>query len=155
VNRQVEAMISESINISTNISTDGQKSLNISATDEDVDQLMDMLKMAGIGQMRKDSSHSDGDSCPVCGRGGCMEHVSEVTDNEPDYPENMEQEQDAVYMLKTLSGGLNGPKRQANPNNPADNPLAMKALGKKGSGQLNLDEAENSLWSLYKRFDTK
>jgi hypothetical protein len=138
-NRELEGMISESLSVNTSISTEGGKSVSINATEEDADRLLDMLKMAGMGaRMEK----------PSCGA------IDEVTDNEPDYPVNMGAEQDEVYMLQKLAGGLNGPKRQVNPNNAGDNPLAMKALGKRGSGQVNVDESakvEQSLWNLYKK----
>jgi hypothetical protein len=59
-----------------------------------------------------------------------------------------------------VSGGLNGPKLQSNPNNPADNPLAMRSLASRGaSGQLNLgavaedieQKMQTRLMDLYKR----
>jgi hypothetical protein len=58
-----------------------------------------------------------------------------------------------------VSGGLNGPKLQSNPNNMGDNPLAMGRLGKHASPNLNLgavaedieQKLENRLIDLYKR----
>jgi hypothetical protein len=148
-NRELEGMIAESLSVNTSISTEGGKSVSINATEEDADRLLDMLKMAGIG------SSMDRDACPTCGKMPCgCDQIDEVTENEPDYPVNMGAEQDEVYMLQKLAGGLNGPKRQVNPNNAGDNPLAMKALGKRGSGQVNVDEStrvEQSLWNLYKK----
>jgi hypothetical protein len=62
-------------------------------------------------------------------------------------------------MVNGLSGGLNGQKLQSNPNNMADNPLAMRDLGKGPYKQLNLGkvsedikvETETRLMDLYKR----
>ena len=57
---------------------------------------------------------------------------------------------DANTQLVSMSGGINGPKRQINPNNNlGDNPLAMKKLGRTSYG-LNLEE---NLWALYKEHD--
>jgi hypothetical protein len=66
-------------------------------------------------------------------------------------------------MLNTLSGGLNGPKLQSNPNNMGDNPLAMRRLGKTASPSLNLGDMAESvekesttrLWDLYKGHKSK
>lgn len=56
---------------------------------------------------------------------------------------------DAETQLVTMSGGLNKPHQQINPNNPGDNPLAMKKLGKTSSPSLNLEE---SLMAEYQAF---
>ena len=57
---------------------------------------------------------------------------------------------DANTQLVSMSGGINRPKRQINPDNYlGDNPLAMKKLGRTGYG-LNLEE---NLWALYKEHD--
>jgi hypothetical protein len=66
---------------------------------------------------------------------------------------------DMDMMLNKLSGGLNGPKVQVNPNNPGDNPMAMKQLGKTSAPAVNLkqmaeavkEETEQRLMNLYKR----
>ena len=68
---------------------------------------------------------------------------------------------DTDMMVNGLSGGLNGPKQQANPNNPADNPLAMRSLGQHSSPSLNLGPeadkkvTETRLWDLYKKYESK
>jgi hypothetical protein len=58
-----------------------------------------------------------------------------------------------------LAGGLNRPKLQVNPNNPGDNPLAMKKLGKTAHslnlGELAEDikaETRTRLMDLYKKY---
>jgi hypothetical protein len=81
--------------------------------------------------------------------------VNEEYANEPNA-----QYGDMEMLLKTMSGGLNGPKRQVNPNNPGDNPLAMKRLAQRPSGQVDLGavaegiekETQTRLWNLYKKY---
>lgn len=98
-NREVEAMIAESINISMNANSDGgemgggTRSLTVTATDEDAAKLAALLKMAGLGSgnhEQMDEAYGD----------------TEATENQPDYPTNKEQAQDNFEY----SGGLNKPK---------------------------------------------
>lgn len=98
-NREVEAMIAESINISMNANSDGgemgggTRSLTVTATDEDAAKLAALLKMAGLGSgnhEQMDEAYGD----------------TEATENQPDYPTNQEQAQDNFEY----SGGLNKPK---------------------------------------------
>ena len=85
-NREVEAMISESININASTSSDGMKSLSVTATDEDVMKLAEILKMAGLG--------------------ATSSATIEVDENAPDWPTNTETNDDALQY----AGGLNKPK---------------------------------------------
>ena len=159
LNRELEGMISETMDISTSLNSDGpdgpSKSISITATEDDAERLAMLLKMAGLGS----DQGQDSGVCPGCGSSdcGCDDmHIDEVTENEPDYPENSGEQQDEVYMLQRLAGGLNGPKRQINPNNMADNPMAMKKLGASNSGAVNIDESnkiQSHLWSLYRKVE--
>ena len=129
-------MLTEGMNINMSMDENGKKSLTVNATDEDAEQLADILKMAGLG------GHAGSSVCGVCGgrdmhEDGCdqqdmMEH--ELA-NSPD-PSYAALGDTRDYGV---AGGVNGPKLQSNPNNPGDNPLAMRSLGSRGaSGQLNL-----------------
>jgi hypothetical protein len=76
--------------------------------------------------------------------GGCgCDHIDEadveVSNNAPDYPENMGQEDDTEFMTQTISGGLNKPKRDQTtlPH------IAVKSVQSEG--------IERSLWNLYKK----
>jgi hypothetical protein len=98
-NREVEAMIAESINISMNANSDGgemgggTRSLTVTATDEDAMKLAALLKMAGLGGQdhgQMDEAYGD----------------TQATENHPDYPTNQETAQDNFEY----SGGLNKPK---------------------------------------------
>jgi hypothetical protein len=91
MNRELENMIAESMSINMSDSTEGGKSLTVTATDEDAVKLAMMLKSAGVGGHDHDM-HS-----------GMAEAVDE---NSPDWPTNTEQA-DSNFGY---SGGLNKPK---------------------------------------------
>jgi hypothetical protein len=91
MNRELENMIAESMSINMSDSTEGGKSLTVTATDEDAVKLAMMLKSAGVGGHDHDM-HS-----------GMAEAVDE---NMPDYPTNQEQAADNFGY----AGGLNKPK---------------------------------------------
>ena len=91
MNRELENMIAESMTINMSDSTEGGKSLTITATDEDALKLGMLLKSAGVGGHSHDM-HS-----------GMAEAVDE---NSPDYPTNTEQANNNFGY----SGGLDGPK---------------------------------------------
>jgi len=145
-NRAIEDMIAESsqlnesISINTSISSEGNRNITINATDEDADKLAHILKLAGLSSQQDDHS----ESCPSCGMGDCgCDHIDEadveVSNNVPDYPENMGQEDDTEFMTQTISGGLNKPKRDQTtlPH------IAVKSVQSEG--------IERSLWNLYKK----
>ena len=109
INRELEDMISESMNISMNMSNDEhggpRKSLTVTATDDDAAYLGKLLKMAGLGQ--------GGQGDCGCGTSPCscqqMDEAygdTEATQNQPDYPTNTETSE---YALQ-YAGGLNKPK---------------------------------------------
>jgi len=147
-------MLTEGMNINMSMDAQGGKSLTVSATDDDAVKLAQLLKLAGM-----ESAADHGETCSECGgmhEGACGEVMEADLANSPE-PEYAELGDTRDYGV---SGGLNGPKLQSNPNNPADNPLAMTRLASKGaSGQLNLgavaedieQKLENRLMDLYKR----
>jgi hypothetical protein len=91
MNRELENMIAESMSINMSDSTEGGKSLTVTATDEDAVKLAMMLKSAGVGGHDHDM-HS-----------GMAEAVDE---NMPDYPTNTQQAENNFGY----AGGLNKPK---------------------------------------------
>jgi len=150
--------LNEGYSVNVSVDDGGHKNITVTASDEQADQLGQMLKMAGLF-----SSEGYSQVCQHCGgiheANACgAEQVDEELANSPD-----EQYSDADTMLNTLSGGLNGPKLQVNPNNMGDNPLAMRNLGKAPSGQVNLGdmvesvekESTTRLWDLYKGYKAK
>lgn len=111
MNREIEDMIAESMNVSMNMSNDSMggptKSLTVTATDDDAEKLGALLKMAGVG--------ADGaEACPSCGQAscGCDGQMDEAygdttpTENAPDYPTETETSDDALQY----AGGINKPK---------------------------------------------
>jgi hypothetical protein len=105
MNRELESMIAESMNVSINMNTDAHggpsKSVTVTATDEDAEKLAGLLKMAGLGG----GGGYSGMACSKCGERdcGCDQQVDE---NKPDWPTNTETSADALQY----SGGLNKPK---------------------------------------------
>ena len=111
MNFELEQMIAESMSINMSDSTEGGKSLTITATDEDALKLGMMLKNAGIGggDAHGDDMHSPGEeACDTCGMPdcGCGDVQEAVDENAPDWPTNTETSPDALQY----AGGLNKPK---------------------------------------------
>jgi hypothetical protein len=89
LNRQLENVISESMNINMSMNNDEhggpKKSLTVTATDEDAVMLSSLLKMAGLGndddhihdmtgddsQMLAIQTMGDEEACPSCGSSSC------------------------------------------------------------------------------------
>jgi len=108
MNRELENMIAESLSINMSDSTEGNKSLTVTATDDDAMKLAMMLKSAGLGGQGGDM-HSHGEEpCATCGMPdcGCGDVQEAVDENSPDYPTNTEQADNNFGY----SGGLNKPK---------------------------------------------
>ena len=155
---RLETMLTEGMSINMSVGEDGRKNLSVSATDDDAVKLAQILKLAGMQQAR-----GYDDACPTCGagRGMCEHEMVEEADLANSADDTVYA--DTNYMTQTLAGGLNGPKLQVNPNNPADNPLSMRKLGQHSSSSLNLgseadnlkEETERRLMDLYQRFEAK
>ena len=114
MNRELENMIAESMSVNMSDSTEGGKSLTITATDEDALKLAGLLKNAGLGggePMGQEMGHGDEhgeESCSSCGMSdcGCGDIDEALAENNPDWPTDQETSDDALQY----SGGLNGPK---------------------------------------------
>jgi hypothetical protein len=99
-------MIAESMSINMSDSTEGNKSLTVTATDDDAMKLAMLLKNAGLGG---GDMHSHGEQpCATCGMPdcGCGDVQEAVDENAPDYPTNTEQADNNFGY----AGGLNKPK---------------------------------------------
>ena len=112
MNRELETMIAESMSINMSDSTEGNKSLTVTATDDDAMKLAMMLKSAGLGSQGREL-HSDDhlhgeEPCDTCGMPdcGCGDVQEAVDENSPDWPTNTETSNDALQY----AGGLNKPK---------------------------------------------
>ena len=148
LDRQLKQQLNEEMSINMSIGTDGRKSITVTASDEDADQLAQILNLAGL----QGQSHDHGaEACPTCGEApcGCAEVVDE---NAPDYPQNMGQTSNTNFMTKTNAGGLNKEKY-----------TGQSTLT--GGGIPNLDasrqhayenvELERSLFKLYQEVKSK
>jgi len=107
LNRDLEAMISESMNVSVNMSMDEhgepRKNITVSAEGEAAEQLAQLLNLAGMAA--KDHGHED---CG-CGTSPCS-CEEELDENQPDWPTNQETTGEDDPLMRRWSGGLNGPK---------------------------------------------
>ena len=131
INTRVEGMITESMNITVNMSTDEHgephKSVTVTADGDDADKLAELLKMAGLG------SHSS--------------QAAEVVDeNKPDWPTDTETLA-AQPELRTYSGGLNGPKSTGQ----TTIPVIAGQLRRQTSMEENV-ELERSLFKTWKNY---
>jgi hypothetical protein len=142
INREVEAMIAESMSINMSMNSDASqggasKTLTVTATDQDAEQLAQMLSNAGMAAQGVSSSeemhahdHDHDDTCNECGMTyescGC-DHVEEGTcptcgmqdcscgdieealdENNPDWPTEPTGQEDNINYYDT--DGLNGRK---------------------------------------------
>ena len=107
MNHELELMIAESMSVNMSDSTEGNKSLTVTATDDDAMKLAMILKSAGLGGSGGDM-HSHEESCPTCGMEdcGCGDIEQEIDENAPDWPTNTEQADNNFGY----AGGLNRPK---------------------------------------------
>jgi hypothetical protein len=108
LNREIENLIAESMNVSMNMSNDAHggptKSLTVTATDDDAEMLGKLLKMAGL------SGSAGGSGCG-CGSSPCSCNSAErVEENSPDWPTKEEVTGDNDDHMTLWSGGLNKPK---------------------------------------------
>jgi hypothetical protein len=96
VNREVENLIAESMNINMSMNTDQHggpsKSLTVTATDEDADKLAALLQMAGVGAQAPEAAYADS--------------ACQVDENQPENTPDPVTGDGEMY-----AGGLNKPKR--------------------------------------------
>ena len=139
---KLENMITESMNITVNMSTDehgqAQKSITVTATDEDADKLAELLKMAGLEQKQE--------VCPGCGSTDCGCGDEMVDENSPDWPTKKETLA-AQPELRTYSGGLNGPKSTGQ--------TTIPVIASQARRQASMEEGvklERSLFNTWKNY---
>lgn len=106
INRDLEAMISESMNVSVNMSMDEhgepRKNITVSAEGEAAEQLAQLLNLAGM------AAQESGDTGCGCDTDPCS--CEELDENQPDWPTNTETGGEDDPTLSLYAGGLNGPK---------------------------------------------
>jgi hypothetical protein len=135
MNRDLEAMIAESMSVNISSSTEGGDSVTVTATDQDAGTLKELLRNAGIG--------GEGHASSGCGCGttpcSCAEKVDE---NQPDWPTNTETSNDALQY----SGGLNKPKTDVA--GPGQTTVPVTAV-RVQEGEEQLDESTCNECGMY------
>jgi hypothetical protein len=104
----------DKLNVSTNMSSDGTKSVNISAQGEKAEELLSMLKLAGMG----------GSDRPVV---AMIDRDEEMMDEEREtqYANTPAEEYETVASITRQGNDLNREKKQfANMPKAGDNPMA-------------------------------
>lgn len=136
----------DSFNVSTNMSSDGTKSVNISAQGDRADALLQMLKMAGMRP--HDNDNSMGMTEPEVIMIGSEPHHDEMMDEE--YANSPEEEYETVDAITRQGNDLNREKRQyADQPKLGDNPMAEEvALDEELEALLNsvLVREEEPTW---------
>ena len=131
---KLKTVLNEGMSINASIGEDGRKSITVTASDEDAEQLAAILKMAGLGSGYKST-------CTACEQSPCGCESLEETElaNAPD-----EEYADTDTMVNKLSGGLNRRKTSGQTTLPVIdlNPVRQ-----------GVSEAEETkLFNLYKQF---
>ena len=150
-----ESAFNEKMNLNEDIqsNTVTTDTVTVTASGADAEALQKLLQMAGMSSGYSEVVPAAPEEIPMPMDAEEVDvEVDEALANAPD-----EKYQDTAYMQNTVSGGLNGQKKQVNPNNPGDNPRAMQNMG---ANSVNLDETVkeieeskvSKLWDLYKEF---
>jgi len=127
-------MLTEGMSINMSMGPEGEKSLTVTASDEDAVKLAQILKLAGLG-----SSSGYEETCSACGKSDCgCEQMEEDYSNSPE-PET----QSTEYMTKTIAGGLNKNKT-----------TGMTTIPVVPTQQVTEAEVENHLMKLYQQYKT-
>jgi hypothetical protein len=154
-NRQYETLLAESVNVSTtatkNEDNPGQdhESITINVDGDDVSRFKELLHSMGVTQTHShsDETHS-AEPCGTCGGVPCQcdelaEADAPVSQNEPDYPSNQEETDDALQY----SGGLNGPKSTGQ--------TTIPVVASQEDRLHTMEESVDSFLNLYQAFKTK
>ncbi len=128
------------MNISTNISSDGHKNVSINADGDAADQLMAMLKMAGLGGATQKSIAI---AIPTGSAEGMPEEVSEA---DAEYANVPKEEYEGVDAIVNQGDDMNRQKKQfADKPKAGDNPMATENFDPIGELGRNLMKEYQSL----------
>jgi len=137
--KKLGQVLTEGMSINMSVGENGEKSLNINATDDDAVKLAQILKLAGMG-----SSQGYEETCPACGSTPCgCEQMDEGQEDVANAPEA--ETQTADYMTKTIAGGLNKNKIDVAGNGQSTVPVTAVRV------KENAD-IEQNLMNLYKQY---
>lgn len=137
--------LNEGYSVNVTVDDGGRKNITVTASDEQADQLGQMLKMAGLF-----SSEGYSQVCNQCSgiheAGACgVAQVDEELANAPD-----QVYADTDYMTKTLAGGLNGPKTTGQTTGAVVNRQDSRQ-GVMAEAEQVVEQAESRLWNLYRK----
>lgn len=115
------------INVSTNMSSDGNKSVSINADGEAADQLVQMLKMAGLGGQGGEPQHAKlAIAVPAQSDSG-EEEVDEAVGATAEYANTPNEEYEDVQAITNQGDDMNRQKKQfADKPKAGDNPMATE-----------------------------
>jgi hypothetical protein len=109
--------------------------LSVNATNEDAEQLAQLLKMAGLG-----GEESGQHACSTCGESACgCQQVDEELANSPNPNYS-----NTDTMVNTLSGGLNGRKTTGQ--------TTIPVIAHQDRQTSVAESSESRLWELYQRY---
>jgi hypothetical protein len=131
LDRAYQQQLNEGMSVNISMDEAGNKTVNVTATQEDAAALADLLNLAGMQQHTAASSSS------------CDQDLEE---NSPDWPTNTETLA-ADPNLRTYSGGVDGPKSTGQ---SVQDGGSIPALRRSAMGE-NV-ELERSLFKLYQQF---
>jgi hypothetical protein len=168
-NKKLERMIRESMNISVNMGKDDSgkptKTLNINASDDDAEQLAQILNLAGMGNLlgSEAPAQTPAQAMPQMSAGDEMarglaimgpqepevavissDEPEELEENMPDWPTNPETSNDPFQY----SGGLNRPKSTGQTTVPVTPVAQMNHRG----GMFENVELERTLFKAYQAY---
>jgi hypothetical protein len=139
-NNKLKNVLNEGMSINMNADQDGRKSLTVTATDDDADQLAQILKMSGLGG-------SSDDACSTCGKSGCgCEQMEEDLANSADNTVYA----DTDYMVNGITGGLDGRKTDQSTLGTVINQDPRRTVG--SIAEEIREQQEARLWNLYKQY---
>jgi hypothetical protein len=152
-NRQYETLLAENVNVNTTATKndDGQdhESITVTVDGDDVSRFKELLQSMGVTQNHNHGSEThSAEPCGTCGGVPCQcdelaEADAPVSQNEPDYPTNQEESDDALQY----SGGLDGPKSTGQ--------TTIPVVASQENRLHTMEESTDSFLSLYKAFKTK
>jgi hypothetical protein len=152
-NRQYETLLAENVNVNTTATKndDGQdhESITITVDGDDVSRFKELLQSMGVTQNHNHGGEThSAEPCGTCGGVPCQcdelaEADAPVSQNEPDYPTNQEESDDALQY----SGGLDGPKSTGQ--------TTIPVVASQEDRLHTMEESTDSFLSLYKAFKTK
>jgi hypothetical protein len=134
----------DSLNVSTNMSSDGTKDVTINARGSKADALIQMLKMAGLGA-HDDHAQVDTGVPEMDGMEDGAEHIVIMASPEEEMMDEGEHEgaqyantpdegYQSVQAITRQGNDLNREKKQFNPDRARDNPMAIEE-------EFNLEES--------------